>query len=165
MGFKDLSDLWANMLGWKTGLFAFFQICGSCMSVGVSFIESYVWTPASGAVFFAVMVLAESMTGTYVAVTVKKEKFDFRKFYNVAPKLVAHILLLAFAYNIGQYMPLLVWFPNAVFGWFATRNFIAIMINLVELKLVKGEFAQFIKGKLKVEDKELAESIERDLKK
>lgn len=163
LGFDNNDHLVRSVFGWKSWALILAQIGGSALTVFVSFVESWIWSPASGVLVFAVLVLTESFTGVWVAVTIKEEKFDFRKFYNIAPKLVAHVLLLALSYNISQHSLVLVWLPNACFGWFATRNFIATLLNLIQMKLVKGEFAEYIMKRLAIDQKAMVETINKDL--
>jgi hypothetical protein len=165
LGFDSQDHLIRTVFGWKSAHLLLAQIGGSALTVVVSIIEDWIWSPASGVVVFAVLVLTESFTGVWVAVKIKDEKFDFRKFYNIAPKLLAHVLLLALAYNISHYSMIMVWLPNACFGWFATRNFIATLLNLIQMKLVKGEFAEYIMKRLAIDQKDLAESLKKEIEK
>lgn len=165
LGFKSLSDFSKSIFGFKSFVFIIAQIAGSLFSIIMGFTKEWIWDPPSAAIVFVSLILSESFTGTYVAVVIKKEKFDFRKFYNIAPKVVAHIFLLSASFQLGKYSAFLnFWLPNAVFGWFTTRNLIATLLNLIEMKLVKGEFFSYLKKKLGAQDSELLESIERDIK-
>lgn len=163
LGFDSFSHLFRSVFGLKGALFAFVQVSATSLAIAASFIKEWVWDPPSGAVVFGILVLVESLMGTYVAITIRKEKFNFRKFYNIAPKFLAHIGLLALAYNMGRHSVLLIWLPNACFAWFASRNFLAIVLDMIQLRLVKGEFADFLKRKFEIEDAELAETIKNDL--
>ena len=122
------------------------------ISASVAFITYYidiwVWSPPSAAYFILILLLVESITGTLVAVMVKKEVFNVKKFARTLPILVSHILILAICHNIGKFEPLLSWMTSAAFSWFSTRTALNIFIDLADLKFLKGEFVEFIRGKI-----------------
>lgn len=159
LGFSDIDNFFKQVFFINKSIFIYVQSAGAIISILFAFTKDWIWDPPSGAVIFIILVLIESMTSTMVAIRVHKEKFNYIKFYSIAPKLLSHLMLLSLSFNIGNHSLLLAWLPNACFGWFAARNFLTISINLIELNMVKGEFAEFVKQKLAVKDKEMADTI------
>lgn len=163
IGYINHVDFFKSVFGVKASFFVFMQAFFTGFSVFIAFVEEWIWDPPLGAGIIFILIVGESITGAMVAHK-KGNKFNIKKFYRSVPMLVSHIFILALAHNIGKVEPTLIWLPNAVFGWFAMRNFLAVLFDLVTLKLLRGEFVTFITGKLKVDNTRIAESIDHDLK-
>jgi hypothetical protein len=161
-GFESVSQMVKTTFGVKSTLFIALQTSLAGFNVFMAFAKEWIWDPPRAIGVIMLLIIVETITGAIVAVKSGKQ-FDPKKFGSGFIVLMAHVFMMAMAHNIANIEPSLFWLTNAFFGWFAMRNFLSIMKDLIFLKLVRGEFFDFIKNKLNLKDEMSAKSIKKDL--
>lgn len=161
-GFESFTEMFKTAFGVKSLIFIALQASLAGLNVFLAFAQEWIWDPPKAIGIIMILIVVETVTGSIVAVK-KGEEFDTKKFGSGFIVLMAHIFMMAMAHNIASVEPSLFWITNAFFGWFAMRNFLSIMKDLVFLKLLRGEFIDYIKSKLNIKDEMIAKSIKKDL--
>jgi hypothetical protein len=91
--------------------------------------------------------LAEAILGTLKALYADNEKFNFDKFARLVPKFLAHTFALSSAYHMARAEELFSWMPSTIFIFFGIQNFMKCILHLVDLKVLDGGFANFMRQK------------------
>lgn len=120
------------------------------ISFGISvsgWIESWVFSPAYTYVVFIGLMLAEINFGTFKAIRVDKERFDWDKAARIVPKFIAHTFALSAAFHMAKAEPLFTWMPSTVFIFFSAQNFMKSILHLVDMNALPESFANFMRDK------------------
>lgn len=161
-GFDSFTEMVKTTFGVKSTVFIALQTSLAGLNIFLAFVKEWIWDPPRAIAIIMLLIVVETVTGAVVAVKRGKE-FDPKRFGSGFVVLLAHIFMMAMAHNIASVEPSLFWITNAFFGWFAMRNFLSIMKDLVFLKLLRGEFIDYIKSKLNIKDEVIINSINKDL--
>lgn len=111
------------------------------------FIESWIFSPIYTYGVFISLMLAEAILGTLKAIVKDKEKFNFDKFVRIIPKFLAHTFALSSAFHMAKAEELFSWMPSTIFIFFGIQNFMKCILHLVDLKVLDGSFANFMRDK------------------
>lgn len=111
------------------------------------FIENWVFSPLYTYAVFMSLMMAEAILGTLKAIVKDKEKFNFDKFVRIIPKFLAHTFALSSAFHMAKAEELFSWMPSTIFIFFGIQNFMKCILHLVDLKVLDGSFANFMREK------------------
>ena len=102
-GFTSIDDFVYSVTGLKYKLPALcnllLSIEVSLLTLAVSFIEKWIWSPPYTLAFYMVVVAADFFSGLMVGVTKRKEGFLTQKALRLPIILVCHLVLLGMFYN------------------------------------------------------------------
>lgn len=110
-------------------------------------IDDWIFSPVYTYMVFAGLTVAEALLGTVKAINVDSEKFNWDKFLRILPKFMAHTFALSAAFHMSKAEPLFSWMPSTVFVFFGIQNFMKCILHLVDLKVLDGSFANFMREK------------------
>jgi hypothetical protein len=162
-GYDSMSSFFKSAMGLKSLMFVLLQAGLAFFNVLMAFVQEWVWDPPLAVGIMGVLIILETITGSVVAMK-KGVEFDPKKFGSGFLILLVHVIVLAITHNIAKVEPALFWLTNAAFGWFVMRNFLSLLKDLVFLKLIRGEFFEFVKSKLHLKDEVMMKKIDNDLK-
>jgi hypothetical protein len=114
-----------------------------------SFVEQWIYNPASAVWLIVFMVLTDTLLGAFVAIK-QNEAFNLAKFTRMAPILISHLVVMSVSWHMSQIdNTIFSWLPQAVFAFFSGRNLMGIVRNMVILKWLNGNFVQFLIDRVK----------------
>lgn len=108
-----------------------------------SFIESYVWSPASTYYCIGALVLADYATGIWVGIR-SPVGFETRKAKKILMTLVFYTSFMAFAHNFAAHEPSLFWMPQAVLAPIVVINFTSLIKNASLLGFLPEKIAEWL---------------------
>lgn len=162
LGFKNCRDYLKTVFGFKDYIYISWESIAAAFAAIMAFTDQYVWSPPAAISVIFILVVADMITGAIVAVKVKKEIFDPKKWYRSVPVLASHAFVFIMIHNITKIEPTLGFMSNVTFGWFAMRNLISVIYDLVALKYMRAEFLNYFRTKT---PGGLVDSVEKTLEK
>jgi hypothetical protein len=150
LGFDGMGDFVAITF-WNHSAKSFLVqvlLAGTVMTCS-SFVEEWIYSPASAVWLIVFMVVAETLLGAFVAIK-QNEAFNIAKFTRLAPILISHLVVMSVSWHMSQIdNTIFSWLPQAVFAFFSGRNLMGIVRNMVLLKWLNGNFVQFLIDRVK----------------
>lgn len=151
LGFDGLFDFLAITLANHSFKSFVIQMVISAAVVGTFpyYVEQWVYQPFTGVVLITVMVVVDTLLGALVALK-EGESFNIAKFTRLAPILLSHLVVLSCSFHMAKIDSFLFsWLPQAVFAFFAGRNLMSIVRNMVIMKWLRGDFLQYLIDRVK----------------
>jgi len=149
MGFESATDFIRSVFIAQKGLFLVAHSVLAFMLSLHPFVQTYIWDPPKAYYILAILIAADTITGMLVALVVRKEKFNRKKFYRSGPILVAHTFFFAMVHNGASVSQSLNFLPTLIFNWFFIRNLWSIITDFQSMRLAKADFVNFFKKEMK----------------
>ena len=122
MGFESASDFLRAVFISQKGLFLIVHSTLAFLLSLNPLVQTFIWDPPKAYWILVILIAADTITGMLVALIVRKEKFNRKKFYRSVPILVAHTFFFAMVHNGASVSESLNFLPTLVFNWFFIRN-------------------------------------------
>lgn len=110
-----------------------------------AWMEQWVFAPMYTYIVFSALTLSEALLGTAKAMLIDNEKFNWDKFLRIVPKFMAHTFALSAAFHMANAEPLFAWMPSTIFIFFGIQNFMKSILHLVDMNILDGSFANFMR--------------------
>jgi bacteriorhodopsin len=151
LGFESLTNYLAITFANQSAKSVFVQVVvGTTAAAALPpLVEKWVYFPISAIVLISAMVVVDTLLGAFVAIK-DGEEFNIAKFTRLAPILISHLSVMSASFHMAQIDTFLFsWLPQAVFAFFAGRNLMSIVRNMVILKWLRGDFLQYLIDRIK----------------
>ncbi len=152
LGFETLSELLVTVLGIKSLTLVVLQVSAASLVAGSEFLADYIYKPPSAVFIIVGLILADTLLGLLVAYNAG-HKVDLRKMTRMVPIMLSHLAVMSVSYHISLAEPVaFAWLPSAVFGFFAMRNFLSAVQNMIRLGWMRGEVLEYLNRRLSAAD-------------
>lgn len=146
-GFHDIESLSSYILIITNKLTTLAVLLTSFTLSLFGFIEDWIFAPIYTYAVFMILMTSEAVLGTFKALYFDKEKFNWDKFLRIIPKFLAHTFALSTAFHMAKAEELFSWMPSTIFIFFGIQNFMKSIMHLVDMKVLDGSFANFMRKK------------------
>ena len=156
-GFESLGDFLTTTFGLKSFLV---NAWVAFLAIANSLFTSYVYDTSEAVWLVVALFVSDVVTGIYKSYIKNSEVSEgsrlsifiksirSNKLFRGFVVLFFHILLLGLAWNMGKNSSLFSFLPGLIYGGILGTQFVSIIENLFEGKVIKGKFYTLIKDKI-----------------